>query len=360
MKVNFTNGKLVVRFTLNFIIHQILLFLTVSLPAVFYIVVLRQPEKLFFVNLTTGIIISAYFLYCLFYGYYVARPMADILIKIKKLSNGEYLALDRKKRLFSLSSQLYREVYANLESLSLTLQENERKRQEFEQLRQEWAAGVTHDLKTPLSYITGYTDMLLSDEHEWSKNEKNEFLLLIRDKANYMEELINDLGIAFQMDQSIGFKFSPQRIELVELIRRTVAEAANMPPDKANHFEIWGGENPLFVKGDAVLLKRAFSNLLVNAVVHNPAGTSIIVHIQGNSHIQVQITDNGKGMDEQSIAYLFERYYRGTSTDTPTGGTGLGMAIVKQIVTAHQGTIDVKSKVGHGTSVTVQLPSSQA
>ncbi|MGG6312544.1 sensor histidine kinase [Paenibacillus macerans] len=360
MKVNFTNGKLVVRFTLNFIIHQILLFLTISLPAVFYIVVLRQPEKLFFVNLTTGIIISAYFLYCLFYGYYVARPMADILIKIKKLSNGEYLVLDRKRRFFSLSSRLYREVYANLESLSLTLQENERKRQEFEQLRQEWAAGVTHDLKTPLSYITGYTDMLLSDEHEWSKNEKNEFLQLIRDKANYMEELINDLGIAFQMDQSIGFKFSPQSIELVELIRRTVAEAANMPPDKANHFEIWGGENPLYVKGDAVLLKRAFSNLLVNAVIHNPAGTSIIVHIQGNSHIQVQITDNGKGMDEQSIAYLFERYYRGTSTDTPTGGTGLGMAIVKQIVTAHQGTIDVKSKVGHGTSVTVQLPSSKA
>jgi len=125
MKANFSNGKLVIRFTLNFIAHQILLFLTVSLPAAFYIVVLKQPEK------------------C-----------------------GEYLILDRKRRFFVLSSRLYREVYANLESLSLTLQENERKRQEFEQLRQDWASGVTHDLKTPLSYISGYTDMLLSDEHE--------------------------------------------------------------------------------------------------------------------------------------------------------------------------------------------------
>jgi signal transduction histidine kinase len=73
----------------------------------------------------------------------------------------------------------------------------------------------------------------------------------------------------------------------------------------------------------------------------------------------VEITDNGKGMDEQSVRQLFDRYYRGTSTDTPTGGTGLGMAIVKQIVTAHQGAVDVISKIGHGTSIIIRLPQSQ-
>ncbi len=356
MKINITNGKLIVRFTLNFILHQILLFLTVSLPAVFYIVVLKQPEKLFMVNFTTGVIIAVYFLYCLFYGYYIAWPMADILVKIKKLSSGEFLTLAKKKRFPSFSTRLYREVYANLESLSVTLQENERKRKEFEQLRQEWAAGVTHDLKTPLSYISGYTDMLLSDEYEWSVDEKREFLQLIRDKSAYMKKLINDLGIAFRMDQAIGIKFSSQKIELVELIRRVVAEVANMPSEKDNRFEILGEKEPLHVMGDEGLLKRAFSNLLINAVVHNPAGTSIVVRIKSNSYAEVQITDNGKGMDEQSVSHLFDRYYRGTSTDTPTGGTGLGMAIVKQIVTVHQGTVDVKSKLGQGTSIIVRLP----
>lgn len=158
------------------------------------------------------------------------------------------------------------------------------------------------------------------------------------------------------MDQSIGIKVTSQKIELVELIRRVVAETANMPSDKNNRFEILGGDEPVYVMGDAGLLKRAFSNLMVNAVVHNPTDTAIEIHIQKNRDAEVQITDYGQGMDEYSSIHLFDRYYRGTSTDTPTGGTGLGMAIVKQIITAHQGRVDVKSKVGVGTSVTVTLP----
>lgn len=82
MKINIVNGKLIFRFTLNFILHQILLFLTVSLPAVFYIVVLKQPMRPALINMTVGLIITVYFLYCLFYGYYIARPMYDVLIPL--------------------------------------------------------------------------------------------------------------------------------------------------------------------------------------------------------------------------------------------------------------------------------------
>ncbi len=355
MKGNFENSKLVVRFTLNFILHQILLFLAVSLPAIFYIVVLKETMVPVVINLTTGFILVAYILYCLFYGYYVARPMFDIISKIQKLSSGGYFKSDKKRCFNFASGRLYREVYANLESLSVTLQENECKRKEFEQLRQEWAAGVTHDLKTPLSYISGYTDMLLSSEYRWSEQEEREFLQLIKEKSTHLEELINDLGIAFRMDQSVGMKYASQKIELVELLRRVIAEIANMPSSKGNSFEILG-EGPLYFNGDVHLLKRAFTNLIVNAIVHNPPGTEITVSIRKNPQLEVEIKDNGKGKDEETIKHLFDRYYRGTSTEAPTGGTGLGMAIVKQIITAHRGIIEVVSKVEKGTSILIKLP----
>lgn len=357
MKPPLSDAKLIVRFTVHFILHQFLLLSFVALPAIVYLYILHlAPSGYLYTRVMASITLVFYVLYCLFYGAYVAFPMVEIIVRIKRLASGTYLPPDKEKKFRRFFSRLYREVYSNLDMLSATLQENERKRQEFEKLRQEWAAGITHDLKTPLSYISGYTDMLLSAEHEWNAEEKKEFLQHIRSKSAHMKELIDDLGIAFRMDQSIGIMFSDQRIELVELIRRVVAETANMPAVNGNTFEILGEEEPLYTMGDAALLKRAFSNLLVNAVVHNPAGTAISVQIHNRTYIEIQVTDNGKGMDDLHVQHLFDRYYRGTSTDIPAGGTGLGMAIVKQIVTAHRGTVAVKSKLGHGTSIAIRLP----
>lgn len=358
MKEDKVNIKLIIRFTLNFIIHQILLFLVVSIPAIFYIVILKANPKPLIINLVIWSIIIVYLLYCLFYGYYIALPMYDVINNIQKLSKGSYLSFrEKSKKIFRYpSNKLYREVYENLETLSLTLQENEKKRKEFDKLKQEWSAGVTHDLKTPLSYISGYTDILLSDKHKWEENEKIEFLQFIKEKATHMEELINDLGIAFKMDQRTEIETSSEKVEIVELIRRIVAETANMPFDKKNSFEIHGDEKPIYIIGDERLLRRAFSNLLVNAVVHNPTETIIKVKIYLKDQVEIHIVDNGKGMDEVSVKNLFERYYRGTATDIPVGGTGLGMAIVKQIITAHKGIIDVESKIKEGTTIIVSLP----
>ncbi|WP_077601486.1 sensor histidine kinase [Oceanobacillus sojae] len=351
--IRWLTGSLVVRFTFSFILHQFLLMLVLAIPGVLYIYILQEPDNLTMIKILSWVAVAFYFLYCLFYGYYFARPMYGVLNRIEVLSNGEYLVPKQKKQF--LSSRIYREVNTNLESLSTILQENEKKRKEFNKRRQEWAAGVTHDLKTPLSYISGYTDMLLSAEHTWSEAERIEFLQLIKEKSRHMEELISDLGIAFRMDQSLDIKRNSEKIELTELLRRVVAEAANMPVDKEISFEFIGSNHPVYIKGDIKLLKRAFTNLIVNAVEHNPAGTVVKVTIEKKDQVEVVIEDNGIGMDEDAVNHLFERYYRGTPTNTPTGGTGLGMAIVQQIIAAYGGSIEVSSELGCGTAITVKL-----
>lgn len=147
-----------------------------------------------------------------------------------------------------------------------------------------------------------------------------------------------------------------EKIELAEFMRRILAEAASMPKAREDDLEIQVSDSPIYIQGNRKLLHRAFSNLLVNSIVHNPPGTKITVQLAEGQMAEIQIADNGSGMDEEDTKHLFDRYYRGTSTDAHVGGTGLGMAIVKQIITAQGGSVQVESEPGKGTVFLVRLP----
>jgi signal transduction histidine kinase len=349
------SSKLFIQFTLSFVLHQILLMLVLSIPGAFYIMLLNEPDNQTLIIVLSWTAVAFYILYCLFYGYFFARPMYNVLRQIEILSKGGYLFPKQAKPF--LESRIYRQVNMHLQSLSGILQENAKKRTEFDQLRQEWAAGVTHDLKTPLSYISGYTDMLLSAEHSWNDRERTEFLQLIKSKSDHMEQLISDLGIAFQMDQSLDIKNKFEQVELVELLRRVIAETSSMPTDKIDTFDFIEHDETIHAKGDEALFRRAFTNLIINAVEHNPSGTTVKITIRKTDTVDITIEDNGRGIDEETLNHLFDRYYRGTSTEAPAGSTGLGMAIAKQIITAFDGTIELNSQLNHGTTFIVKFPS---
>jgi signal transduction histidine kinase len=228
-------------------------------------------------------------------------------------------------------------------------------RKKLEEMRKEWTAGVTHDLKTPLSYIQGYSTMLLSDEHQWTIEDQKKFITIIQEKANHINQLIEDLSDTFRFENNT-VQPKLQQFDIVSFVKKVMNDVSQQPAARCKQFRFVAHDEEIFYLFDEELIKRSLINLLMNSIIHNPPNTNITVTVQRNTKLSITISDNGNGMNEEEKNNLFQRYYRGTSTSTPIGGTGLGMAIAKQFITVHQGTIDVQSSIGKGTTIVIHLP----
>ncbi|PEP39969.1 sensor histidine kinase, partial [Bacillus pseudomycoides] len=140
------------------------------------------------------------------------------------------------------------------------------------------------------------------------------------------------------------------------LTRETIIEFMNMPHYENRLIEFECLKKKLIIKADQGLIQRVIVNLLNNALIHTDVETLIQVRIKQTSRYTVfTIEDNGDGIHKNDLPHIFDRYFRGTNTD-PKSGSGLGMAIVKEIIVAHGGEIVVESSKGNGTKITFQLP----
>lgn len=142
---------------------------------------------------------------------------------------------------------------------------------------------------------------------------------------------------------------------LAELLRDTVINILNDPryEDRLIHFDCEAED--LVMEFDPHLFKRAFTNLVMNAVMHNPEDTEIWVRARRDEGILVEISDNGNGISDSDQEKLFHRYYRGTSTNASYDGSGLGLAIAREIIEAHAGKIELESRLGEGTTIRIRL-----
>ncbi|WP_052947966.1 sensor histidine kinase [Aneurinibacillus tyrosinisolvens] len=220
-------------------------------------------------------------------------------------------------------------------------------------MREEWITNLSHDLRTPLSSIKGYGEVLAEPDEAMPAEEREKYAGIIVGKADYMGALLDDLKITYQLKNEL-LPLKKQEGNIVELIRSVVIELLNNPRYEERDIEFETTAEYIPFLFDSVWLQRAFMNIIYNAIVHNPPGTKVRVSVRGNGEqITVEIEDDGKGIEEQELANVFERYYRGTNTEGQHEGSGLGMAIARQIITAHQGEITVKSEIGAGTKVVI-------
>lgn len=281
-------------------------------------------------------------------GLWLVRHLSKIKKGIENISQRTYTKLPEKG--------IFSDVYCALNKLDIEIRNSDKVQEETERVRNEWITNITHDLKTPLSPIKGYAELLTSNA-EIDKETMQEYGEIILKNVNHTEKLINDLKLTYQLDSG-SMPFNPQSVKLARYMKELVIDIVNDPAFKDRNIVFESNAQDIEICIDTDLFRRAMNNLIINALTHNPPETKVAISIDINSEKEacIYISDNGTGMSEAEQAELFNRYYRGTNTKEKPEGSGLGLAIAKQIITLHNGDIAVNSKLNEGTQFTIILP----
>jgi two-component system phosphate regulon sensor histidine kinase PhoR len=225
----------------------------------------------------------------------------------------------------------------------------------LETIRRDFVANVSHELKTPLTSISGYAETLLSlpPDPEMARV----FLGTILGNAKRMQRLVDDL---LDLSRIESGHWQPVRteVDVAAAAREAWTEVASRPASQAMEFrvEVEPGAEKLCADLDAI--RQVLTNLMENSLRHTPAGGTIdcVARREGNG-VAVAVRDNGAGISREHLPRIFERFYRAdASRSREEGGTGLGLAIVKHLVEAHGGRVYAESERGLGTSVTCWFP----
>jgi two-component system phosphate regulon sensor histidine kinase PhoR len=228
---------------------------------------------------------------------------------------------------------------------------------QLENIRREFVANVSHELKTPITSIKGYIETLQEGALE-DKENAIKFLEIIAKQADLLHALIDDLLSLSKIEQEA----ERGEMQLVdEKVRRIIEDAIASYETRARERRIrvtLQCKDEVVVKANARLLEQAVGNLLDNAIKYSEAGSSVDIEVVKNKkEVAIAVRDHGGGMAPEHLSRLFERFYRvdkGRSREL--GGTGLGLAIVKHIIQAHGGRVAVESTLGKGSTFTLLLP----
>ncbi|MEJ3405561.1 ATP-binding protein [Rathayibacter sp. YIM 133350] len=225
-------------------------------------------------------------------------------------------------------------------------------RQQSEQKVRQFVADASHELRTPLASIRGYSELTRRSGEELSPDIARA-LSRIESESVRMTGLVEDLLLLARLDE--GRELAHERVDLTALLVDAVGDAHASGPDHVWELDL--PDEPIEVSGDAPRLQQVVMNLLANARVHTPEGTTVTVAlVDAGDEVRVSVTDDGPGIDPAIADTLFERFARGdASRNRATGSTGLGLAIVRAVVEAHGGTVSVTSEPA-ATTFTVSLP----
>ncbi len=225
----------------------------------------------------------------------------------------------------------------------------------LENIRREFVANVSHELKTPITTIKGYIETLLDGALE-SEPDGRRFLGIIEKHTDRMNAIVQDLLSLSRLEQvATGMEQEP--LDLVLVVKQAIAFCQSRAEQRQCSVMVRGVES-CAMKGDPALLEHAVINLVDNAIKYGKSGKEVHVVIErDDKSVAIRVIDQGDGIASEHLSRIFERFYRvDKARSARTGGTGLGLAIVKHVAQVHGGVAQVQSVLGKGTTFEIRIP----
>jgi two-component system sensor histidine kinase BaeS len=221
-----------------------------------------------------------------------------------------------------------------------------------DRLRRNLVADVAHELRTPLSILQGSTEALL----DGVDRPTPEVLGSLNDEVGRLRRLVGDLE-TLAAAEAVTLRRRADLVDLAAVARSAVDLLSPLADDRSTEMRIEAESAP--VTGDADRLHQVALNLIANALKFTPAGGTITVSTSSNGSVAcLEVADNGPGIPEDELPHVFERFWRGTNRDA-AGGSGIGLAVVAELIAAHHGTVSVENVSGGGARFTVTLPAAK-
>jgi two-component system OmpR family sensor kinase len=256
------------------------------------------------------------------------------------------------------------DAHANLEAVVAARTEELRLANEslrmIDERRRNFFADISHELRTPLTVIRGEGEIVLRGKNKRVAEYKNSIARIV-EQAKHLSFLVNDLLFIARQGAG-GGRLNLQSVNLVELLERVCGDARVLASDKAVAIDYRDGVESGNVRGDPSRLRQLFMVLLDNAIRYSPIKGAVTVELErGEGKVRVKVSDRGIGIPPEELGGIFERFRRGANAlEHHEGGLGLGLPVAKAIAEAHKGNIEMTSRLGEGTTVTVVLPSTNS
>lgn len=313
----------------------------------FYGPIFYMEDELVFLDMVNNIILSIGALLILAFtiiGFIISKsitkPINKLMIKAKYISNGDY---DKK---IDINTDILEinDLINSINNLSQSIKEQEN-------IRKRLTGDISHELKTPLTNIQSHLEAMI--DGIWEPTEKR--LMSVKEEAERLTSLVSDMQKLNKYDEA-SMKIKKDLVNISDVICFVVFQFSNLA--KSKKIKIKYEKNNIQIYCDKDKITQALVNILSNAIRYSNEGSTIVIEEKLNDDkLSISIEDEGIGISKEDLQYVFERFYRADKSRTrATGGTGIGLTIVKSIVSSHGGEVRVQSELGKGSKFTIILP----